>query len=80
MPIESKFERNIPQFIKNGRHAKPYFLHVNKTPDGKYQGQILFLPYQYKANVEDRSNHIEEYKSVCKKMNEEITKGMEGLK
>ncbi|HOF05608.1 MAG TPA: type III-B CRISPR module RAMP protein Cmr1 [Syntrophales bacterium] len=77
MPIEAKNE-NIPDDIRNGRHAKPYFLHVNKTPEGRYRGQILFLPYQYKRKADDRTNILEEYKSVCAKMNEEIYKAMGG--
>lgn len=81
MPIESKFEKNIPHHIKDGRHAKPYFLHVNKTPEDKYQGQILFLPYQYKAGPNDTTNKFkEEYMDACGKMNEAITKGMGGAK
>ena len=80
MPIESKFERNIPQSIRNGRHAKPYFLHVNKTTGGQYQGQILFLPYQYRAKPDDHSSKVDEYKAVCNKMNDEISKSMGGVK
>ncbi|HOC60249.1 MAG TPA: type III-B CRISPR module RAMP protein Cmr1 [Smithellaceae bacterium] len=80
MPIESKFERNIPKEIREGRHAKPYFLHVNKTSDGKYQGQILFLPYQYKSKADDRSNQVNEYMTVCKRMNDEILKAIGGAK
>ncbi|MDO8724307.1 MAG: type III-B CRISPR module RAMP protein Cmr1 [Syntrophales bacterium] len=79
MPIESKFEKSIPQHIKDGRHAKPYFLHVNKLDD-KYQGQILFLPYQYKAGPNDATNRKTEYMDACGKMNEAITKGMGGAK
>lgn len=79
MPIESKFE-SIPKEIRDGRHAKPYFLHVNKTPDGKFQGQILFLPYLYKAKADDRSNRLSEYMAACGKMNEEIAKAMGGAK
>lgn len=80
MPIDSQFEKSIPQHIKGGRHAKPYFLHVNKTLGGKYQGQILFLPYLYKAGPNDRTDRVSEYKEVCNKMNEEIAKGMGGAK
>lgn len=71
MPIEAKNE-NIPALIRHGRHAKPYFLHVNKTPDGYYQGQILFLPYQYMAKPDDKPNQVNEYMEVCRKMNEGI--------
>jgi CRISPR-associated protein Cmr1 len=80
MPIESQNEKNIPQPIREGRHAKPYFLHVNKRPDGKYQGHILFLPYLYKAGPNDVSNKLKDYASVCQQMNDEIAKGMEGKK
>ncbi|HDZ91915.1 MAG TPA: type III-B CRISPR module RAMP protein Cmr1, partial [Deltaproteobacteria bacterium] len=37
-PLIVKGEVNISE-----RHSKPYFLHVNKTPDNTYRGQILFL-------------------------------------
>lgn len=81
MPIESKFERNIPKEIREGRHAKPYFLHVNKTVEGKYQGQILFLPYLYNASSVDHSGNVpDEYMAVCGKMNEELAKAMGGAK
>jgi CRISPR-associated protein Cmr1 len=80
MPIESKFERSIPQSIKDGRLAKPYFLHVHKTHDGKYQGQILFLPYLYKTGPNDTSNRFNEYMDACGKMNESIATGMGGVK
>ena len=79
MPIEAQKE-NIPQSIRSGRHAKPYFLHVNKTHANKYQGQILFLPYLYKAGPNDATNRMKEYMDVCGKMNEAITKGMGGVK
>ena len=79
LPIEAQRE-NIPEPIRHGRHAKPYFLHVNKTTDGKYQGQILFLPYLYKATPGDRSNQVPEYMAACGKMNEEIEKAMGGAK
>lgn len=79
LPIEAQKE-NIPEPIRHGRHAKPYFLHVNKTTDGKYQGQILFLPYLYKATPGDRSNQVPEYMAACGKMNEEIEKAMGGAK
>jgi CRISPR-associated protein Cmr1 len=79
MPIEAQRE-NIPDSIRKGRHAKPYFLHVNKTTDGKYQGQILFLPYLYKAAPDDNEDKTQEYLEVCGKMNEEIERGMGGSK
>lgn len=78
MPIEAQSE-NIPPSIRTGRHAKPYFLHVNKL-NGKYQGQILFLPYLYKAGPNDETDRIKEYLDACGKMNEAIAKGMGGTK
>lgn len=80
MPIVSQSEKTIPKRIRDLRHAKPYFLHVNKTLDGKHQGQILFLPYLYKAEPNDTTNRFNEYMEACGKMNEAITKGMGGAK
>lgn len=80
MPIESKFEKNIPNDIRNGRHAKPYFLHVNKTANEKYEGQILFLPYLYKTNAADLGSRLNEYLAVCREMNEALIKAMGGEK
>lgn len=57
----------IVQLGNNERHSKPYFLHVNKRPDGKYQGQILFMPYNYHD-----SSKRKEYFEVCEKMNQII--------
>ena len=55
------------------RHAKPYFLHVNKLDDGKYQGQILFMPYKYY-----QPEKHDEYMATCNKMNETIAKIAKG--
>jgi len=79
MPIESKSERNIPLHIRQGRHAKPYFLHVNKTTDGQYQGQILFLPYLYRSGPTDTSHRLDAYLKACHDMNEEIRRHMGGV-
>ncbi len=49
------------------RHSKPYFLHVNKLADGKYQGQILFMPYQY-YEPEKRKEYFE----TCNRINRKI--------
>ena len=35
------------QKSKLDRHSKPYFLHVDKIDDNKFQGSILCLPYNY---------------------------------
>jgi len=48
----------------NERHAKPYFLHVNKLENGKFRGQILFLPYDYHL-----AGQKELYKQACSDMN-----------
>ena len=50
------------------RHAKPYFLHVKKLTSGKFQGQIIFMPYQY-YQAEKRN----EYMQVCNMVNEKLT-------
>jgi len=78
VPLDVK-SPTTPPHIKNGRHAKPYFLHVNKTENGQYRGQILFLPYAYKAKPSDKTDQSAEYLAVCRKMNEEIIRGMGGV-
>lgn len=57
----------IVQLNNYERHSKPYFLHVNKLSNGKYQGQILFMPYRYY----DSKKH-DEYLAVCEAMNRKI--------
>ena len=57
------------------RHSKPYFLHVNKLQDGKYQGRILFMPYNYY----DQSKR-KQYFETCKKMNQKILELSGGTK
>lgn len=47
-----------------GRHPKPYFLKVKKLKNGKYKGQILFMPYMY--------HEKEKYCEACNKMNTKI--------
>ncbi len=44
----------------NGRQAKPFFLHVSKTSDGKYRGKINFFPT---SSMMDKKNP-EEYDNV----------------
>lgn len=56
------------------RHAKPYFLHVNKLENGKLQGQILFMPYKYLFGRKDYSkDKLNEYLNTCEKMNEKLS-------
>lgn len=70
-PIEVKEEeQNIPKYVKENRHSKPYFLHVNKLSNGKYQGQILFLPYSFKPF--DSNENFNKYMDACNQMNEII--------
>lgn len=51
----------------NDRHPKPYFLHVNKLPNGQYQGQILFMPYNYHDQFKRK-----EYFNACGEMNKKL--------
>lgn len=50
------------------RHAKPYFLHIKKHTNGKFQGQILFMPYEY-YQIEKHNKYMQ----VCKKVNEKLS-------
>ncbi len=51
--------------LKDKRHSKPCFLKVIKTSSGKYQGQILVMPYSYNNN-RDYEKMIIEMCSVFK--------------
>ena len=56
------------------RHSKPYFLHVNKLENGKFQGQVLFMPYKYLSGLKDYSNDkLNNYLNTCDKMNEKLS-------
>jgi CRISPR-associated protein Cmr1 len=57
----------IVQAKNNERHSKPYFLHINKLPTGKYQGQILFMPYNYYDQLKRK-----EYFKACEEMNKKL--------
>lgn len=50
------------------RHAKPYFLRIKKHANGKFQGQILFMPYEY-YQIEKHN----EYMQVCEKVNAKLS-------
>jgi len=64
-----KYPEDKRQLIakSQGRYAKPYFLHINKLNNNKYQGQILFMPYKYKD-----PSKMDEYLKACEQMNEKI--------
>jgi len=56
------------------RHAKPYFLHVNKLESGKFQGKILFMPYEYLSGHKDYSkDKLNNYLNTCEKMNAKLS-------
>lgn len=56
------------------RHAKPYFLHVNKLENGKFQGQLLFMPYKYLSGLKNYSNDkLNNYLKTCDKMNKKLS-------
>jgi len=59
----------------NSRHAKPYFLHINKTKENKYKGQILYLPYQY-HDARKCQNHS----LACQKINVVLAQNLGGAK
>jgi CRISPR-associated protein Cmr1 len=70
---------SAPIMVKNRnvadleRHAKPYFLHVNKLESGAHQGQIFFMPYKYLSARKDfTESKLKEYEIACAKMNETL--------
>jgi CRISPR-associated protein Cmr1 len=74
----SRMDRSLiakPFARDHSRHAKPYFLHVNKTKGNKYKGQILYLPYEY-YDERKRQNYL----SACQKMNKSLEQYAGGAK
>jgi CRISPR-associated protein Cmr1 len=63
------------------RHAKPYFIHVSKLKSGMFQGQILYMPYNYLSEKEDyNTQKLSDYKEACKKMNQKLSELSGGTK
>jgi CRISPR-associated protein Cmr1 len=59
--------------LKNGRHAKPYFMSVSKTSDGKYAAKLISMPYNYLENHPNHhKKHIEEYWDTIKEFNKNL--------
>ena len=64
------------------RHSKPYFLKVSKNENGKFYGNILFVPSLYFFNEDkDRNgnkisteNKNQEFQSVCNTFNQFLIK------
>jgi CRISPR-associated protein Cmr1 len=59
-PITNANENNTSPILKEGRHSKPYFLHVEKIADEQFKGQILCLPYEY---LEEHPTFSGQYKT-----------------
>ena len=61
-PIVVKNE-NIPKEIKEGRHPKPVFIHINKNDENKYEGKLLLLPISFyeKTKATDYSTVIQKF-------------------
>jgi CRISPR-associated protein Cmr1 len=60
LPIVS--DKSLP----NKRHAKPCFLKIAKTADGKFKGQILVMPYKYREPLDNSKNQYDEMiKKMC---------------
>ena len=57
------------------RHSKPYFLHVSKTNNNKFKGQILFVPYRYHD-----ASKLKEYFEACQRMNEVLSRATGGAR
>ena len=56
------------------RHAKPYYLHVNKLKNENFQGQILFMPYNYLAEHKSYSkDKLNQYLKICEEMNAKLS-------
>ncbi|EKD51377.1 MAG: hypothetical protein ACD_62C00269G0003 [uncultured bacterium] len=65
LPIISRDRTETEGWMRSQRQTKSYFLKVIKTPNDKFRGQILFLPYEH-------TNPL--YKKAYSIMNEQITR------
>ncbi len=57
-PITNTNKENATPILKEGRHSKPYFLHVEKIDKNEFKGKILCLPYEY---LSDHPTFSEQY-------------------
>lgn len=65
--------------LKEKRHSKSYFLHVSKTQNNKFKGQILYLPYKYLYNSNEFSEQkLNEYNQAYQVLNNKIEQLMNG--
>ncbi|MEZ4884825.1 MAG: type III-B CRISPR module RAMP protein Cmr1 [Chitinophagales bacterium] len=59
--------------LENGRHSKPYFLHIEKVEEGKFIGQILCMPYDFLKGTEFYSpERQEQYFTAIKDFNAKL--------
>lgn len=62
------------------RHAKPYFMSVQKV-EGKYQGRILYLPSKYcdglERDLQKRAKEDATFASICAEFNSHLAKRLE---
>lgn len=75
MLLKSK-DGDARKYIDGGKshHSKPYFLHVNKLDNAKFQGQILFMPYKYAQGGKFNDDQLKRYREACDKMNDYLGK------
>lgn len=72
LPIIVRDERSQDDnFLE--RHAKPYFLHVEKLPNNRFRGSILCLPYNYLAeHPKFDGRYNEDYIQAIEDFNQEL--------
>lgn len=83
LSLEKKYNYNKRAYIalpivadkrlKDLRHAKPIFIHVNKLPENSYQSQFLFMPYKYSYRG-DFKDYISATDTLWNKIKEEAQK------
>lgn len=64
----------VPETIlKNGRHAKPYFMSVSKASDGKYAAKLISMPYNFLENHPNHhKKHLEKYWDAIEEFNKNL--------
>ena len=60
------------------RHSKPYFMHISES-NGKYIGQILYLPSEYAPGIQGLNQHNENqnFLNACNLLNQQLSKSLQ---
>ncbi len=59
--------------LRNGRHAKPYFMNVSKDNDGKYSAKRISMPYNFlEGHPEYNKKYLNRYWEAIESFNKKL--------